>query len=296
MTKQVALKIIYFQENQGHGNARRKSLSECSNSLVALMDSDDICIEDRFEKQLKEFLNNDRLSVVGGLISEFVDLPSNITGIRSVPKDNEEIKSYMKKRCPMNQVSVMFRKEDVEKAGGYIDWYCEEDYYLWIRMLEKGFIFENIQEVLVNVRTGNEMASRRGGWKYFASEFRLQEYMLTNRIIGIPRFLLNVMLRFCGEVIVNSKTRQKLYAFLRTSKDSVKLSKNEKQGNNAEFDYPPFSVSMCVYGGDNAEWFDQALKSVIEQTVKPSEIVLVVDGPIPNSIQNVINKYDALLQ
>jgi hypothetical protein len=51
---------------------------------------------------------------------------------------------------------------------------------------------------------------------------------------------------------------------------------------------------MCVYGGDNPEWFDTALGSVIDQTVKPNEIVLVVDGPVPDSIQNVIDKYSSI--
>jgi hypothetical protein len=36
----------------------------------------------------------------------------------------------------MNQVSVMFKKSFAETAGGYIDWFCEEDYYLWIRIAE----------------------------------------------------------------------------------------------------------------------------------------------------------------
>ena len=49
---------------------------------------------------------------------------------------------------------------------------------------------------------------------------------------------------------------------------------------------------MCVYGGDNSKWFDVALESIINQTIKPDEIVLVVDGPIPNDIQDVIYKYE----
>ena len=48
----------------------------------------------------------------------------------------------------MNQVTVMFKKEDVAEVGGYIDWYCEEDYYLWIRMLQKGSLGYNLQEPL----------------------------------------------------------------------------------------------------------------------------------------------------
>ena len=41
-----------------------------------------------------------------------------------------------------------------------------------------------------------------------------------------------------------------------------------------------FSVSMCVYGKDNPEWFKTAVNSVIEQTKKPDEIVLIYSGVI----------------
>ena len=39
-----------------------------------------------------------------------------------------------------------------------------------------------------------------------------------------------------------------------------------------------FSVSMCVYGGDDPVWFRTAVDSILNQTVPPSEVVLVVDG------------------
>ena len=56
----------------------------------------------------------------------------------------------------------------------------------------------------------------------------------------------------------------------------------------------PFSVAMSVYKNDNAEFFDRALKSITEeQTVKPSEIVLVVDGPVGDEINQVIEKYSS---
>ena len=51
----------------------------------------------------------------------------------------------------------------------------------------------------------------------------------------------------------------------------------------------PFSVSMCVYGKDNPEWFYRALESIVlQQTRRPSEIVLVVDGPVPPSIEKML--------
>ena len=43
-----------------------------------------------------------------------------------------------------------------------------------------------------------------------------------------------------------------------------------------------FSVSMCVYGKDNPEWFKTAVDSILNQTRQPNEVVLVVDGPVPD--------------
>ena len=51
---------------------------------------------------------------------------------------------------------------------------------------------------------------------------------------------------------------------------------------------------MCVYGGDNAAHFDLALESVFNQSLAPDEVVLVVDGPVNDEINGVIQKYDEL--
>ncbi len=53
-----------------------------------------------------------------------------------------------------------------------------------------------------------------------------------------------------------------------------------------------FSVAMCVYGGDRAEWLDEALESVYNQTRLPDEVVLTVDGPVGGEIEAVIEKYE----
>ena len=290
----ISFKTIYLQENQGHGNARRTSLAQCSCDLVALMDADDISLPNRFEKQLEQFTQNEKLSIVGGQITEFVNNPQNITGKREVPEKDLDIKEYMKKRCPMNQVSVMFKKQDVEKAGGYVDWFCEEDYYLWIRMAQNGCEFVNVPDVLVDVRVGDEMSARRGGWKYFSSEARLQKYMYDNKIINLIQYIYNVGIRFVGEVIIPTSLRTKLFRFMRTTYNEDQKVVCEQKDLIQKNEHPQFSVAMCVYDGDNPEWFDIALDSVINQTVKPTEIVLVVDGPISDDLQNIIDKYDAV--
>ncbi len=294
MTSNIKFTPIYLPTNHGHGYARRASLDACSNELVALMDADDISLPFRFEKQLSEFLSNEALDVVGGQISEFIGTKSNLIARRIVPENDENIKIYAKKRCPMNQVSVMFKKSSYNKVGGYIDWFCEEDYYLWLRMIQAKCQFANVPDDLVYVRVGDEMSARRGGMKYFKSEERIQRYMVKSGFISFPRYIYNTAIRFGGEVLIPTRLRTKLFKLLRSKPVEYAECSNtsmEKENSKEKSNYPPFSVAMCVYEKDNAEWFDEALKSIFKQTVKPNEIILVVDGPIPDTIQRVIGKY-----
>lgn len=201
------LNVIRLEKNVGHGNARREGLKNCSHNIVALMDADDVCVPYRFERQICEFENNTELDIVGGQIREFIDDVKNVVGVRNVPCDDGEIKEYMKKRCPMNQMTVMFKKSSVDSAGGYIDWFCEEDYYLWLRMAMNNMKFKNLPQTLVNVRVGEEMYMRRGGLKYFKSEARLQGFMLKNKIIGFPRYVINVSQRLVLQVLMPNRIR-----------------------------------------------------------------------------------------
>jgi glycosyltransferase involved in cell wall biosynthesis len=199
--------IIISKENIGLGSALNLGLRHCRNELIARMDTDDISLPDRCEKQLKEFQQDRNLALVGGTISEFIDNETNIVGRRFVPSENNEIREYLKKRCPFNHVTVMFKKSEVIKIGSYLDWFWNEDYYLWIRMFENGCKFKNLSSVLVNVRVGKDMYKRRGGFKYFKSEFGLQKYMYNKKIINTSTCFYNVTIRFVLQVLMPNNIR-----------------------------------------------------------------------------------------
>lgn len=207
--------VFRLEKNSGHAIARQTGLDAAQYEYIAIMDSDDIALPDRFEKQMAYIEAHPEVDALGGQINEFIGNTSNVVGSRIVPETDGEIKAYLKSRCPMNLVTVMLKKESVQKAGGYIDWYCEEDYYLWVRMTEQGMKFANLPDNLVNVRVGEEMYQRRGGMKYFKSEARLQKYMYKHGIISLPRYLYNVAGRFAVQVAMPNKVRsfvfQKLF-------------------------------------------------------------------------------------
>ena len=55
---------------------------------------------------------------------------------------------------------------------------------------------------------------------------------------------------------------------------------------------PKFSVLMCVYGKDDPVLFDRALLSIFANSLQPKEVILVCDGPLSDSINKVVEKYE----
>lgn len=62
--------------------------------------------------------------------------------------------------------------------------------------------------------------------------------------------------------------------------------------NDAASERAPFSVLMSVYRNDRPEWFQLAMDSIREQTLLPAQMVLVVDGPIPETLAETVRGYE----
>ena len=207
LTKMINFQVVYLKENQGLGKALRKAVATCRYEIIARMDSDDIAVRNRFELQLAYLMSHPNTDILGGQIEEFIGEITNVAGRRIVPLTDANCKAYLKKRCPFNHMSVMYKKEAVLKAGNYRDWFYNEDYYLWVRMALDKCIFANLPEVLVQVRVGKEMYARRGGGKYFRSEEKIQRLMLQNGLISVPRYLVNVGERLIIQVLMPNTLR-----------------------------------------------------------------------------------------
>lgn len=202
--------IHRLENNQGLGGALKKGVRQSSNPLVARMDSDDICVNDRFERQLTIFKNDPTVDVVGGCIGEFETDPTDISLIRRVPIDHDNIVRTARRRSPMNHGTVMFKKQAVLNAGNYKKVDRMEDYGLWVRMIQNGSKFRNVPQILVKVRAGEEMYRRRGGIEYAKEEIRLQWDFYQWGFTSPLDLLINVTSR-AGLRLIPNKLRAKLY-------------------------------------------------------------------------------------
>lgn len=208
--KYDTFKTIPLPQNIGLGKALNEGMKHCSYNLVARMDSDDICLDNRFEEQLKAFQSNPQTDIIGGWIEEFNNDFTISQGYRCLPENHIDILRFFKSKSPLNHVTVMFKKDIVCKAGGYQDFYLLEDYWLWGRLIAKGAKLYNVQKILVLTRGGIEMSARRGGWKYARSEVKLQVNFLKMKLISLPCFLKNVLIRFSVRMMPN-KLRSFVY-------------------------------------------------------------------------------------
>ena len=59
-----------------------------------------------------------------------------------------------------------------------------------------------------------------------------------------------------------------------------------------ELKQAPFSVLMAVYEQDSPDHFLEAMQSILDQTVLPDEIVLVMDGPLPFPLRDRIRQWE----
>lgn len=203
----LSIRLIYLPENMGCSIATDTALRACENELVAKMDSDDFSMPDRFEKQMAFMRAHPEVDILGGTNGYFTEDPNEIITCCISPETHEEILKGIRTHCPFSHVTVMYRKSRVLEAGGYIDWFWEEDYYLWARMLKKGYIGHNLPDILVNVRTSPDQMGRRGGWRYFKSEKRMHRYLYETGFIGYFGYLRNISLRFIAEVLLTKRMR-----------------------------------------------------------------------------------------
>ena len=201
------MKVFRLEKNMGHGIARATGLKNCTYDYIAIADADDINRKDRFEKQMAMFEKDPSLSAISSGCYHFVDSIDNILNEEKLPVTEKEISKYIKKRCPLCQASAVFKKTDVVTVGGYIDWYCAEDYYLWIRLYENGYKLANSPESLLYVRSDEDQMNRRGGYRYYKSMRDLFVYMYKHKIINLPNLIYNVSTRFVLQVLMTPSMR-----------------------------------------------------------------------------------------
>ena len=175
------------------------------------MDADDISVSDRLEKQVNEFQADQDLVLLGGQIEEFADNnPEHVVSRREVPTEPDEIAKFARRRSPMNNPTIMFRKKDIEDVGAYPELNRAEDYGLFVRLIAAKKKLRNLPDVIVKYRLGDDNTKRRKSWRHTKEMIKARHDAYK---LGVARWsdFAYMTLAFVALFIMPSSLAEKLY-------------------------------------------------------------------------------------
>lgn len=175
--------FVYYDDiNQGLAYRLNQMLINIKDDknigYVARMDADDISLPERISKQVCFFKSNTKVAVLGTDVTE-IDDSNNCVFDKSMASQHEVILKQIIKRCPLNHPTVMFNLNvisisDIEYNHNLKN---TQDYFLWVDLLGKGYIFSNLNESLLKFRISSDFFKRRGK-KKILNELRSRFYAM----------------------------------------------------------------------------------------------------------------------
>ena len=158
---------VVFSENDGNkgiGFTLNRGIHMCSHEIIIKMDSDDIMVPTRIQKQITYMTENPRVKICGAQVRMFDDKGNN-RGLSNHPSISWEEYKAKPNHWFINHPTVCYRKSAVLEAGNYdenLKQMCE-DFELELRMLKThGYIY-NFPEPLLNYRLHDKQVTYNGG-------------------------------------------------------------------------------------------------------------------------------------
>lgn len=153
------IKVLCNPQNLGIVGTRNHLLAELPPDIefVAMIDADDVCYPDRFEKQIAFLQAHPEIGGVGSSL-DIIDENSRSTGFRAYPSEPDKIRKILPQTNVLAQPAMMVRKILLDRTGKYsAQCPVAQDYEYWLRAIEN-FDFANLPEPVLHYRiSGNQV-------------------------------------------------------------------------------------------------------------------------------------------
>jgi glycosyltransferase involved in cell wall biosynthesis len=171
--------IVVNKDHEGIASALNTGLKLANAPFVARFDADDICVCNRFETQLNFLQDHPDYVLVGSDAEYMLENGEFLFDFKCIAHSNEEVQNNLYVYCPFIHSAVMYRRDEVMKAGGYnIHAHNFEDYLLWTNLAKMGKM-QNLREPLIKVRFNPASATIDERWR--GERFRQLKRQATTR-------------------------------------------------------------------------------------------------------------------
>ena len=232
-------------ENMGLSQSLNTGIHRARGEYIARQDADDVSHPERLEKEV-QFLSNKLGHAVVGCCINIIDKKSRIKGSLHKPLSNDSIHDTLKRNNCIAHGSVLMRKRCLFEVDLYDESLdAAQDYDLFLRLSEK-FKLANLPDLLYC-------------WRNQSGNVSAKNRQLQN---------------LCVKIAQDKSWRRKRSTFENLNSSGINPTSNPK---------PLFSLLMANY--NNADFIREAIQSVIDQTFKNWELIIVDDFSEDKSVQ-----------
>ncbi|MBU6427159.1 glycosyltransferase [Patescibacteria group bacterium] len=151
--KDPRINVIHLSKNSGQAIARNEAVKIARGEYLAVLDADDLCLPERFAKQVAFLDSHPNVSAVGSY-AQMIDQNGTPQKIKIKAENNERIHFKLILGTQFIHSAVMMRKDAFNMLGGYdTNYLYAEDYDLWCRYADAGYELANIPEILIRFRS-----------------------------------------------------------------------------------------------------------------------------------------------
>lgn len=201
---------LRVQQNQGLSKTLNEAIARARGNLIVPFGSDDIMLPQRLEKQVAHMWDKPEVGICAGNI-EIIDsngrvMPGKEQRKRDLPFRRLDFDDLFLDRKPGPMApTLMFRREALEKVGGFDPDIRLEDVYIELAVTKAGYVIDILGEVLAQYR------------KHPTNTYKNARFMVDNVFKTYSQFsdhpdYEQVIMRFRNSMFLKCSNRDKVLA------------------------------------------------------------------------------------
>lgn len=189
------IKLIVFNSNNGIANARNAGIMSARGRYLAFLDSDDIWLDQKLERQLN-FMKSKNIAFSFTQYRQFRNDIEHCGKLNDIPQELNYLE--LLKGNAIACLTVVIDHQQIPDIRMTQE--GNEDYILWLSILKKGWIAYGLNEDLARYRllntsiSGNKKRSSRWTWKIYRD---IEGLSLIRSIYCFSYYVVRGMLKHC---------------------------------------------------------------------------------------------------